>query len=71
MSNLRMAGLIFGIVIFILSFRVFRCPRWKRSNFIFYSLFSIALMLISINLKPFFCYRPKISLKNGLKEVVQ
>lgn len=49
MSNLRILGIIIGIVGLLLSFRIFRGPRWNRFNFLFFALFSLVLMAVSID----------------------
>jgi len=48
-SNLRIIGLIVGIFGLLLTFRIYRGPKWKRLNFIFFGLFSVFLIVISIN----------------------
>ncbi len=49
MSNLRIIGLIIGIVGLLSTFLIYRGPKWKRSNFIFFSSFNLCLILVSIN----------------------
>ena len=49
MSGLRIAGLIIGIVGLISTFLIYRGPKWKRLNFIFFSMVNIALIAISVN----------------------
>ena len=49
MSNLRILGLIIGIFGLFLTFRIYRGPRWKRLNFIFFGLISVFLIIVSIN----------------------
>lgn len=49
LSSLRIAGLIIGLIGFYITFTIYRGPRWKRKNFIFLGLFSLALILVSIN----------------------
>jgi hypothetical protein len=49
MSGLRIAGLIIGIVGLISTFFIYRGPKWKRLNFIFFSMANIALIAISVN----------------------
>jgi hypothetical protein len=48
MSNLRIAGLIIGILGLYLTFRFFRGQRWKRTNFFFFGVFSSLLILVSL-----------------------
>lgn len=49
MSGLRIAGLIIGILGLICTFLVYRGPKWKRLNFIFFSFINISLITITIN----------------------
>jgi GT2 family glycosyltransferase len=49
MSYLRIIGLLIGITGLFVTFVIYRGPRWKRKNFIFYGLFSIGLAIVSIN----------------------
>jgi hypothetical protein len=49
MSGLRIAGLIIGILGLICTFLVYRGPKWKRINFIFFSLINFSLIAITIN----------------------
>lgn len=49
MSNLRIIGLVIGIVGLLSTFLFYRGPKWKRSNFILLSLFNLCLILVSIN----------------------
>ena len=49
MSSLRIIGLIIGILGLICTFLVYRGPKWKRINFIFFSLINFALIAITIN----------------------
>ena len=49
MSNLRLIGLLVGIVGLITTFLVYRGARWKRANFLFFSLFNLFLITITIN----------------------
>jgi GT2 family glycosyltransferase len=50
MSNLRLVGLIVGIFGLLLTFVVYRGPRWRRLNFILFGL--VSLFLIGVSLKP-------------------
>ncbi|MDA3790864.1 MAG: glycosyltransferase family 2 protein [Desulfobacula sp.] len=47
MSNLRIIGVIIGIIGILLSFRLFRGQKWSRQNFIFMLSISLSLALIS------------------------
>ncbi len=49
MSSLRFIGLIVGLVGLFVTFTIYRGPRWKRRNFIFFGMFSICLVIVSIN----------------------
>ena len=49
MSGLRIAGLIIGLIGLISTFLIYRGPKWKRLNFIFFSLVNISLIAITIN----------------------
>ena len=49
MSNLRLIGLLVGIIGLITTFLVYRGARWKRANFLFFSLFNLFLITITIN----------------------
>src|SRR4030066_33732 len=49
MSGLRIAGLIIGLLGLYVTFTIYRGPRWKRKNFIFFGLFSICLITVSVN----------------------
>ena len=49
MSNLRIIGLIIGLIGLISTFLFFRGPKWKRSNFIFFSFFNLSLIVITVN----------------------
>lgn len=49
MSNLRVIGLIIGIFGLLSTFLIYRGPKWKRSNFILFSLFNLSLIIVSIN----------------------
>lgn len=49
MSNLRIIGLTVGILGFLITFLIFRGTKWKRSNFILFSLFNVSLIIIAIN----------------------
>ncbi|UCH20407.1 MAG: glycosyltransferase [Deltaproteobacteria bacterium] len=49
MSGLRVVGLIIGIVGLITTFLIYRGPKWKKLNFIFFSIFNLSLIAITIN----------------------
>ena len=49
MSGLRIVGLIIGIIGLIATFLFYRGPKWNRINFVFFSLFNIALIAVTIN----------------------
>ncbi|RLI01308.1 glycosyl transferase family 2 [Candidatus Bathyarchaeota archaeon] len=49
MSNLRIIGLIVGIIGLIVTFRIYRGPRWRRLNFVLFGLFSLSLIAVSLN----------------------
>lgn len=49
MSNLRIVGLLIGIIGLFLTFRIYRGPRWNRLNFVLTGAFSISLIAVSIN----------------------
>lgn len=46
-SGLRITGLVIGMMGLIITFRIYRGPRWKRKNFILFGLFSSCLILVS------------------------
>jgi GT2 family glycosyltransferase len=48
-SGLRIAGLIIGALGLFVTFRIYRGPRWKRKNFVIFGLFSLCLIIVSIN----------------------
>jgi hypothetical protein len=49
MSGLRIAGLIIGLIGLISTFLIYRGPKWRRLNFIFFSLANVLLITVSIN----------------------
>ena len=49
MSGLRIAGLIIGIAGLIATFLFYRGPKWKRFNFVFFSIFNVSLIAVTIN----------------------
>jgi len=48
-SGLRIAGLIIGLIGLYVTFTIYRGPRWKRKNFIFFGIFSLGLITVSLN----------------------
>ncbi len=49
LSSLRAAGLIVGLIGLYVTFTIYRGPRWKRANFVFFGMFSLTLITVSIN----------------------
>jgi len=49
MSNLRLIGLLIGVVGLISTFLFYRGPKWKRWNFVFFSIFNISLIAVTVN----------------------
>jgi GT2 family glycosyltransferase len=49
MSSLRIAGLIIGIAGLIATFLFYRGTKWNRFNFVFFSLFNVSLIAVTIN----------------------
>ena len=49
MSSLRLVGLVIGIAGLIATFLFFRGPKWNRINFVFFSIFNISLIAVTIN----------------------
>ncbi len=49
MSNLRIIGLIVGILGVYLTFRIYRGPSWRRLNFVLFGIFSVSLIAVSLN----------------------
>ena len=47
MSNLRIAGIIVGIIGLLAAFAIYRGPKWKKANFIVFSMCNIILIAIS------------------------
>lgn len=48
-SNLRLSGIIVGLVGLAGTFFIYRGPKWKRANLVLLSLFSLSLISISID----------------------
>jgi hypothetical protein len=49
LSSLRIAGLIVGLLGLYITFTIYRGPRWKRKNFVFFGMFSLCLITVSVN----------------------
>jgi len=49
MSNLRIAGFIIGIIGLMATFIIYRGPKWKRANFVLFTLFNLSLVIVSLN----------------------
>jgi hypothetical protein len=49
MSSLRIVGLIIGIAGLVATFLFYRGPKWNRFNFVFFSLFNLSLIAVTIN----------------------
>ncbi len=49
MSNLRLIGLLIGIVGLVATFLFYRGPKWKRWNFVFLSFFNLSLIAVTVN----------------------
>ena len=49
MSNLRIIGLLIGLIGIVLTFRFYRGQKWKRVYFLLYGLFSFSLIAVSLN----------------------
>lgn len=49
MSNLRIAGFIIGAIGLIATFIIYRGPKWKRANFLLFTLFNLSIVIISLN----------------------
>jgi len=63
MSNLRILGLIIGVVGLISTFLIYRGPKWNRSTFSLFILFNISLITVSINPNILNSLRAILSLK--------
>jgi hypothetical protein len=48
-SNLRILGIIIGLVGLVYTFVIFRGPKWKKTNFILLSIINICLLSVSFN----------------------
>ena len=49
MSNLRIIGLIVGIIGLMATFVIYRGPKWKRANFVLFTLFNLSLIIVCLN----------------------
>ena len=49
LSGIRITGLIIGTLGLLVTFMIYRGPRWKRKNFVFFGIFSLGLIIVSIN----------------------
>jgi hypothetical protein len=49
MSNLRIIGFIVGIAGLITTFVIYRGPKWKRGNFVLFTLFNLSLIIVCLN----------------------
>mgnify|MGYP006293946163 CR=1 FL=1 len=49
MSNLRIIGMITGLIFFLLSFRIFRGQKWNKLNFFLSAMSGLFLFLLSAN----------------------
>ena len=49
MSNLRIIGLIVGTIGLIATFVIYRGPKWKRGNFVLFTLFNLSLVIVSLH----------------------
>jgi hypothetical protein len=49
MSNLRIAGIIVGMLGLLVTFLMYRGPKWKKGNFILFSLFNLSLVVACVN----------------------
>ncbi len=67
MSNLRIAGLIIGVIGLIATFFIYRGPKWKRANFVLLALFNISLITVSINPNVLNVIRDALSLQEDLR----
>jgi len=48
MSGLRIVGLLIGVLGLLLTFRVYRGPRWKKFNFILSGILSVSILTLSL-----------------------
>lgn len=66
-SNLRIAGVIIGLIGLIATFLIYRGPKWKKLNFVFFALFNLCLIAISINPDLLNALRDALSLQKATR----
>jgi len=49
MSNLRITGIIIGIIGLLATFIIYRGPKWNRLNFVLLTLFNFCLVIVCFN----------------------
>lgn len=49
MSNLRIVGLVAGVVGLFLTLRIYRGSKWKRNNFFISAFFSVCCIIVCVN----------------------
>ncbi len=49
MSNLRIIGILLGLLGVFLSLKIFRGPRWNRKNFVFSGFISLFLIIVCVD----------------------
>ncbi|ABW67775.1 glycosyltransferase family 2 protein [Desulfosudis oleivorans] len=49
MSNIRLLGMVVGLALFLLSFRIFRGQKWNRANFFLFAGSGLFLFALSLN----------------------
>lgn len=67
MSSLRLFGLIVGIIGLLATFFIYRGPKWKRFNFLFFTLFNISLIITSLNPNIINALRDMLSLQESYR----
>jgi hypothetical protein len=67
MTNLRIFGIVVGILGLIASFLFFRGPKWKRSNFVLCAFTSFSLTMVSINPDVLNFLRDALSLRESAR----
>lgn len=67
MSNLRIAGIVIGLISLVLTFLFYRGPNWKKSSFVLLTLTSISLILVCINPSIVNFLRDLLSLQSAAK----
>lgn len=63
MSNLRLIGILAGVIGLCMTFLIYRGPNWRRINFVFFALFNLSLILVSFNPNIVNFIRDALSLK--------